>query len=235
MPNIFDKVFKKNNQSDVIRNNSSDLGNKNTNINMLSKSENKLLKDIDKQYGEEIKRFNEKQRTTGPKIPRRNESLPNVPGGNEIQANLEDGVTLSANAAQFGTFNRNQSSKQNQGQSNEANNTQPSPSQTGRDGENSYYSDKNSIAKSTSQESNLNKGQNRGSISVDTFGNGRPSTKTIINNMSSGIDLNNLNNLQRSNTYPAKDSNNRQSDKQKQAINRSNSANNLTIARRNKM
>ena len=53
--------------------------------------------------------------------------------------------------------------------------------------------------------------------------------------MSSGIDLNNLNNLQRSNTYSAKDSNNRQSDKQKQAINRSNSANNLTIARRNKM
>ena len=47
MANIFDKVFKKNNQSDVIRNNSSDLGNKNTNINMLSKSENKLLKDIE--------------------------------------------------------------------------------------------------------------------------------------------------------------------------------------------
>ena len=120
-------------------------------------------------------------------------------------------------------------------QSNEANNTPPSPSQTGRDGGNSYYSDTNSIAKSTSQESNLNKAQNRGSISVDTFGNGRPNTETLIKNMSSGIDLNNLNNLQRSNTYSAKDSNNRQSDKQKQAINRSNSANNLTIARRNKM
>ena len=175
MANIFDKVFKKNNQSKIKNyrlydidtpNNNNKLDSHN-NLNILSNSEHKLLKDVYNTLANHVRpaipRINNERQATGPAIPVRNESL----------VNITDGVNLSNTADQFGTFNRNQSSNQNQGQSSQSNNAEPSTSRANRTSENSYFSDTQSISQ-------------RASISSDTFGrNNRNSTYTDISNGSS--------------------------------------------------
>lgn len=189
MANIFDKVFKKNNQSKIKNyrlydidapNNNNKLDSHN-NLNILSNSEHKLLKDVDSTLANHVRpaipRINNEQQATGPAIPVRKESL----------VNITDGVNLSDTAGQFGTFKRDNSSTQNQGQSSQSHNEEASTSRANRNSGNSYFSDTQSISQ-------------RASISSDTFG--RNSTYTDISNGSSSQTSNST--LQRVNSVDSK-------------------------------
>lgn len=98
-----------------------------------------------------------------------------------------------------------------------------------------YYIDRHTSAPSVSSSFNISsKSRNYTSSSFNTFG-GQSNNTTMSSHDSSTIDINYLNNIQRSKSYSAKDSTNRPNDKQKQLIERGNSTTNFYIAQKNKM
>ena len=184
IPNIknFFKRNNKQNQPDLSKYKNFDFDN-----SKMKERETQLTQEMKKNgigLGPAVPIRNKERQATGPAIPVRKESL----------VNITDGVNLSNTAGQFGTFKRDNSSTQNQGQSSQSNTAAAPTSNANRNSGNSFFSDTRSTISNNTFDSN---------ISSDTFGrNNRNSTYTDISNGSSSQTSNST--LQRVNSVDSK-------------------------------
>lgn len=149
---------------------------------ILSHNEEKLLKDVDKQFGTLMRASHNERAIKQARVSSRNE----MPA--DIENKRISSFSIKDNTVNFGTLPRKQSTNQNEAQTSQQNQTsqQSQPNQTrqtnnaedstsraNRNSGNSFFSDTQSISQ-------------RASITSDTFGgNNRNSTYTDISNGSS--------------------------------------------------